>query len=149
MTAPPTTPFEQPVGGVRSRFGPEPTIGAGAAAKAVAEDASALIRAEIDLAKAELGASVKPKAAGAGLLVGAGVLAWLGVQGLLITAALALAVVLPGWAAALVVTVVLLAAGGVLGLVGKRKLATPVSLDTTKQNVEEDVAWAKSHLTRQ
>lgn len=148
MTAPPTTPFEQPAGGVRSRFGPQPTIGAGAAAKAVAEDASALVRAEIDLAKAEIAASVKPKATGIGLLAGAGVLAWLGVQGLLITAALALAIVLPGWAAALVVTVVLLAAGGVLGLVGKRKLATPVSLDTTKRNVEEDVAWAKSHLSK-
>lgn len=150
MTAPPTTPFEQPAGvrGLRSRFGPQPTIGAGAAAKAVAEDASALVRAEIELAKAEITASVKPKAAGAGMLVGAGVLAWLAVQGLLVTAALALALVLPGWAAALVVTVILLIGGGVLGLIGKRKLATPVSLDTTKQNVEEDVAWAKSHLSR-
>ncbi|HVM15169.1 MAG TPA: phage holin family protein [Egibacteraceae bacterium] len=149
MTAPPRTPFGQPLAAVRNRFGQQPTIGAGAAAKAVAEDASALVRAEIELAKAELAASVKPKATGAGLLVGAGVFGWLALQGLLITAALVLALVLPAWAAALIVSGVLLLLGGGLALAGKRKLATPVSLDITKHNVEEDVAWTKSHLARQ
>ena len=146
MTASPRQPFEQPLQGVRRLFNSQPTIGAGAAAKAVAEDASALVRAEVELAKAELAESVKAKASGAGLLAGTAILGWLGLQGLLLAAGLALALVLPGWAAALVVSVVLLVAGGVLGLIGKRKLATPVSLDTTKHNVEEDVAWAKSHL---
>jgi Na+-transporting NADH:ubiquinone oxidoreductase subunit NqrB len=68
-------------------------------------------------------------------------------QGVLIALALALALVLPGWAAALIVSSVLLLAGAVLGLLGKRRLAAKLSLATTRQNVEEDVTWTKSHLS--
>lgn len=146
MTAPPRTPFRQPMSAGRGLFGPYPTVGAGEAAKAVAEDASRLVRAEVDLAKAELAASAKEKATGAGLLVGAAILGWLAFQGLLITAALALALVLPLWAAALIISVVLLVFGAGLGLVAKNKLSGPMSLDTTKRNLEEDLSWTKSHL---
>ena len=130
----------------RLSFGPKPTVGVGPAGKAVAEDISALVKAEIALAKAELSAPLKAKAAGAGAFGAAGVLGWLGLQGLLITAGFALALVLPAWLAALVVTVVLLLGAGIAAMVGKRKMATPVTLNTTKSNVEEDVAWTKSHL---
>lgn len=122
------------------------TSGAAAAAKAVAEDASALVKAEIDLAKAELTAAVQTKAMGGGLLTAAGALGWLGLQALLITVGLLLALVLPAWAAALIVTAALLLPAGVLALLGRRKLAVPVSLDTTKANIEEDIAWTKAHL---
>ncbi|MDP8971472.1 MAG: phage holin family protein, partial [Actinomycetota bacterium] len=94
----------QPDGGAPRPFGSRTRVGAAAAARAVAEDASALVRAEIELAKAEVMQSVKVKAAGSGLLVGAAVCGWLAIQGLLLTAGLALALVLPGWAAALVVS---------------------------------------------
>lgn len=134
--------------GFRRYFGRRPTIGAAAAAKQVATDASALVKAEIELAKAEVTASLQAKATGAGLFVAAGVAGWLALQGLLITAGLALALVLPGWAAALIVTAVLLLVAAVAALIGRRKLATPVKLETTKQNVEEDVEWAKAHLPR-
>ena len=130
----------------RLNFGPSPTVGVGAAGKAVAEDISALVKAEIALAKAELSDGVKAKAMGAGAFTAAGVLGWLGLQGLLITLGFVLAIWLQAWAAALVVTVLLLLAAGIAAMVGKRKIATPVSLDTTKANVEEDVAWTKSHL---
>lgn len=146
MTAPPRTPFRQPMSAGRGLFGPYPTVGAGPAAKAVAEDASKLVRAELELAKAELTKAAKEKATGAGLLVGAAVLGWLAAQGLLITAALGLALVLPAWAAALIVSAVLLVGGAVLGLVAKGKLTAPMSLETTKRNLEEDLAWTKSHL---
>lgn len=148
MTAEPRAPIADRVGKLRGMFAPQPTIGAGAAARSVAEDASALVRAEIELAKAELAASAKAKATGAGLLAGAGVMAWLAVQGLLVTAGLALALVLPGWAAALIVSVTLLAVGGLLVAIGLRKLSTPVDLATTKQNLQEDVEWTKSHLPK-
>lgn len=127
-------------------FGPKPTVGVGAAGKAVAEDISTLVKAEIALAKAEVAGGIKAKSVGAGALGAAGVVGWLALQGLLITAGLALALVVPGWAAAAIVTGVLLLIALIAALVGKRKLATPVSLDTTKANVEEDVAWTKSHL---
>lgn len=132
----------------RFNFGPKPTMGVGAAGKAVAEDVSALVKAEIALAKAELSEGMKGKAAGAGAFAAAGVLGWLAVQGLLITIGFALALVLPAWAAALIVSVALLLLAGIAVLVGKAKMKTPVSLETTKANVEEDVAWTKSHLSK-
>lgn len=127
-------------------FGPKPTVGVGAAGKAVAEDISALVKAEIALAKAEATKGLKAKAMGAGAFIVAAVAGWLALQGLLLTAGFALALVMPGWAAAAIVTVVLLLVAGIAALLGKKKMATPVSLDTTKANVEEDVAWTKSHL---
>lgn len=147
MTAAPKAPRGERIVTLRGRLAPQ-RVAAGDAARSVAEDASALVRAEIDLAKAELAASVGAKATGAGLLTGAGVMGWLGLQGLLVAAGFALALVVPGWAAALIVSVVLLAIGGVLAAIGKAKIATPVNLDTTKRNVQEDLAWTKSHLTR-
>lgn len=125
-----------------------PDIGTGAAAKAVAEDVSALVRAELDLAKAEALAAVKPKARGAALLAVAAVAGWLALQGLLITAGFVLALFVPGWAAALIVTVVLLVVAGGAGLAGRRFLTAPVSLDTTKHNIEEDVSWLRAHLPK-
>jgi uncharacterized membrane protein YqjE len=131
---------------VRRFFRRQPGIGAGAAAKAVVEDARTLVQAEIALAKAELSAAVQAKATGGALFAVAAVAGWLALQGLLLAAGFALALVLPGWAAALVVTAVLLVVAAVAALLGRRKLATPVNLDTTRQNVQEDVAVAKASL---
>lgn len=132
----------------RRFFTRQPTVGAGAAAKAVVDDARTLVRAEIELAKTELSAAVKPKATGAGLLAAAAVAGWLALQGLLITAGIALALVVPEWLAALIVTVFLLVVAAIAALIGRRKLATPVSLDQTKGNVAEDVAVARARLGR-
>ncbi|MPZ89486.1 MAG: phage holin family protein [Nitriliruptorales bacterium] len=130
----------------RRFFARSHSVGTGAAAKAVAEDASRLVRAEIELAKAEVTSAVQAKAMGGGLLVVAALAGWLALQGLLIAIGLLLALVLPGWAAALIVTGVLLFAVAIAGVLGQRRLKTPVNLETTKQSVEEDVAWAKAHL---
>ncbi len=135
-----------PPGDWRRWLGGRPTVGVGPAGKAVAEDVSALVKAEIALAKAELLAGIKPKAMGIGAFVGAAVLGWLGLQGLLITLGFLLALVMPGWVAALLVTLLLLVGAAVAAFIGKKKFETPVSLDTTKTNVEEDVAWTKAHL---
>lgn len=133
----------------RLNFGPKPTIGVGAAGKAVAEDIPALVKAHLELAKAEVSAGAKDKAAGAGAFAVAGAMGWLGLQGLLITAGFALALVVPAWAAALIVSVVLLLVAAVAAVVGKRKMKTPVSMDITKAKVEEAVAWTKAHLSKQ
>ncbi len=131
---------------IKRFFGQRPGVGAGAAAKAVVQDASDLVKAELALAKAELAKGAKAKAAGVAALVVAGVFGWLGLQGLLITLALVIAIWLPLWAGALIVTLVLLLGAGIAGLIGKKKLEQPANLDTTKQNVQEDVQWAKAHL---
>lgn len=131
---------------LRGLAGRRTTVGAGEAVKAVAQDATALVRAEIALAKAEVASSVQAKGMGAGLLVGAAAAGWLAVQGLLLTLGFVLALFLPGWAAALIVTVLLLVLAAVAGLIAKRLLAKPVQLDQTKRNLERDVATARAHL---
>ncbi len=148
-SSPVRTPVEATDGATRSAFGPPPKIGAGEAMKAVAEDASALIKAEINLAKAELTKGVKAKATGGGLLAAAGVLAGIAFLGLLITIGFVLSEVagLPGWASALIVSAALILIAAVLAFAGKKKLQTDISIETTKRNVEEDVAWTKEHLT--
>ncbi len=150
MTAPraqPALPASTARSGRSPRwFGARPAVGVGPTGRVVAEDLSVLVKAEVALAKAEILAGVKPKAVGVGALVGAAAMAWLALQGLLITVALLLALVLPAWAAALIVSVVLLVAAGGAAVLGRKKLAAPVSLDTTERNVEEDVAWTKAHL---
>lgn len=134
----------------RNLFGPAPTMSTGEAFKQVADDASALVKAEIALAKAEMMAGVRAKAKGAGMFVAAGVLAGVAALGLLVTIGFVLAEVagLPGWASALIVSVALLIVSGVLVLLGKKALdSADITVETTKHNVEEDIAWTKQHLT--
>ncbi len=135
-----------PLAGKFGFDGPAPTVGVGVAGRAVAEDLSELVKAEIALAKAEFTVGAKAKAMGAGAFAVAAVLGWLGLQALLITLGFVLALFLPGWVAALIVTLLLLAGAGVAAFVGKKKMATPVSLDTTKANVEQDVTTTKTSL---
>lgn len=147
MTTSPPTSGEAPAR-ERGLFGPKPTVGAGGAAKTVAEDVSTLVRAELRLAKAELTRSAKAKARGIVLLVTAAIAGWLALQGLLIAAGLALALLVPGWAAALLVSAALLLVAAVTVLVGVRKLATPLSVDTTKQSIQEDLQWTRTAMQR-
>jgi hypothetical protein len=84
------------------------------------KDISSIIRSEVALAKAELGADAKKAAAGVGLFVVAGVLAFLALILLLIAAAFGLvAAGLAPWLAFLIVAATLLVLGMVLALVGK------------------------------
>jgi uncharacterized membrane protein YqjE len=101
--------------------------GVGAAAKQVAEHASALARLELELAGLELKKKIVALGLGAGLLIGAAVLAVFMLGFGLAALAAGIATAIPTWAALLVVTgalgllVALLAA---LGL-GRLKQGTP------------------------
>ncbi len=112
----------------------------------LSEQTSRLVRDELKLARAELTAKTKQGGMGAGFLGAGGILAWFGFAALVTTAILALALVLPAWAAALIVTVVLFAAAGIAALLGKKKIEnlspTP---EKTKANVQRDVAEVKEH----
>lgn len=125
-----------------------PTVGTAAAARAFVEDLSALVRAEAELAKAEVLSGVRPKALGGGLLAAAGAIAGVAVLGLLLAAGFALSEVadLPGWASALIVSGVLLLAAAALAALGRARLRTAVQLEVTKRNVQEDVTWARDRL---
>ena len=81
---------------------------------------SRLVRDEARLAQVEVTQKAKRLGVGAGLFGGAGLVAFFGLATLITTAILLLALVLPAWLAALIVTVVLFAVAGVLALVGKK-----------------------------
>lgn len=134
-------PGSGPLGTLFAR--PPTTVGSGPAAKAVSQDLGALVAAHRDLAKAELQETAKAKGTGAGLLFGAAAMGWLGLQGLLITAGFLLALLLPGWAAALIVSVVLLVVTAVLGLLGRKYLQRG-GFDVTKQAVTDTVTTLKT-----
>ncbi|MDQ2891596.1 MAG: phage holin family protein [Pseudomonadota bacterium] len=89
------------------------------------EDTRGLAKAEIELAKARLGERVASYRTAVIFLVVAGVLAFAALIALLVGLIVTLATLVgPGFATAIVVIVVLMLAG-VLGLIGKGKLAKP------------------------
>ncbi|HEV7678913.1 MAG TPA: phage holin family protein [Candidatus Dormibacteraeota bacterium] len=112
----------------------------------LADETSALVRQELALAKAELAEKGKQVGIGVGMFGGAGVvaLAALGAFTAFLIAVLALA--LPVWGAALVVTAVYGVVAGILAMTGRNRLkrGTPPVPEETVETVKEDVAWAKT-----
>lgn len=111
----------------------------------LSEQAARLVRAEIDLAKAELASKAKQVGIGAGLLAGAGVLGLYTLSAFIATAIIGLANAVPAWLAALIVSVVLLLVTAVLALLGVRHLkqGTPPVPDRAIENVQQDVEAVK------
>lgn len=113
------------------------------------QQSTELIRGELKLAQAEMTAKAKHAGVGAGLFGGAGVVALYGVGTLLATVILALALVLPAWLAALIVTVVLFAVAAVVALVGKKQVAqaTPAAPKQAIDGVKRDIETMKGGST--
>ena len=105
----------------------EPTIGA--LVHDLSQQLPDLIRSELRLAQAEVTEKGKRAGLGIGMFSVAGLLAFFGVAVLITTAILALDLVMPAWLAALIVAVVLLAAGGVVALAGKKQVAAGVAAE--------------------
>jgi len=117
--------------------------------KQLSERTSELVRAEVELAKAELAEKGKKAGMGAGMFGGAGFFAVFGF-GALTTAIIALlATAMSTWLAALIVAVVYIAVAGVAALMGKKKVqeATPLApeqaISTTKADVDVTKARVK------
>ncbi|MBD0292243.1 MAG: phage holin family protein [Jiangellaceae bacterium] len=110
-----------------------------------------LVRDELRLAQAEVQAKGKRAGIGAGLFGGAGTLVFYGVGALIAAATLALSLALEPWLAALIVGAVLLAAGGVLGLMGKRKVqeALPPVPQEAVSSVKQDIAVVKEPVVKE
>jgi uncharacterized membrane protein YqjE len=90
------------------------------------EQISRLVKDEIALAKVELAEKGKHAGIGVGLFGGGGVLALYGVGALFATLIIVLDLFMPLWAAALIVSVLLFAAAGVLALLGKKQVSRAV-----------------------
>ena len=110
-------------------------------ARDVVSDALRLVRVEIDLVKARFSRMLKQAGIAAGILLAAALVAGLGGIGLLVAAGIALAIVLPAWAAALIVAGALLLGGAATGMLGVRLLRAamqarihgPVDIETERQ----------------
>ena len=104
-----------------------------------------IIRSEILLAKIEIKEElVKVKAAGA-LFAAAALLGFFGIGFCLLCAVYALALVLPAWAAALIVGVVSLLLAGTFVAVARSRWAKVKLPEKTMFTVKEDIAWMRSH----
>ncbi|MEU3524251.1 phage holin family protein [Streptomyces sp. NPDC038707] len=109
-----------------------------------------LVRGELRLAQAEMKEKGKHYGKGGGLFGGAGLVGFLMLQALVATVIAAVAVALPVWAAALIVTAVLGVIAAVLALTGKKQVAeaSPPAPEQTIQNVKADVAEIKESAHR-
>jgi Putative Actinobacterial Holin-X, holin superfamily III/Protein of unknown function (DUF3618) len=91
--------------------------------KSLVADALRLVQGEVELVQARFGQTLRRGGIAVAILLGAAATALLGLTGLGVAAGLAIAIVLPGWAAALIVGGGLVAggaAGALLGLVQLR-----------------------------
>jgi hypothetical protein len=86
------------------------------------------VQREIELVKTEVTEKLRALGKGSGLLAGAAVVVLFMIGVLLTSAVLALSLVMPGWAAALVVAAFLLIVAAVLGLIGYRILKKSMPL---------------------
>ncbi|MFF3286536.1 phage holin family protein [Streptomyces sp. NPDC003023] len=111
---------------------------------------SELVREEMRLATAEMSEKGKRLGAGGGLFGGAGLIAALALQALTATAIIALALVLPWWAAALIVTAVLFVIAAVLAAAGRKNIrqATPPKPEQAIESVGRDVREIKERAHR-
>lgn len=114
----------------------------------LSEQGARLVRAEIDLAKAEMAARAKQAGIGIGLLVGAGLFGFFAFAMLIATAVLGLSNAVDAWLAALIVAVVLLIITAILGLLGKNRLQSgmPPTPEAVKENVKLDVEAVKGGI---
>jgi hypothetical protein len=123
---------------------------AGELVQQMSEQVSRLVREELRLAQLELAQKGKRAGIGVGLFGGSGLLSLYGLAAIIAGVALLLALVLPDWAAALIVGAVLLATAGALALLGKRKVseATPPTPQQTIDSVKADVEVVKERARK-
>ena len=114
-----------------------------------------LINEVLDISRIESGRlglspeAVSVRGKGAGMITAAGVVGMYAIGFAAATVAAGLAVVLPLWAAILIVTVLLLIGAWVLVLAGRRTLRTaPPAGVRTRETLKEDARWARQQMAR-
>ena len=122
----------------------------GSIIKDLSADLSLLFRSEIALLKLEVKDTVAKLGGGIGLFAGAMFLALVGVAFLFVTIVLGLvALGVPAWLSALIVTVVLFVVAGVLAMMGKKKFAAAQFVPTQSvEQIKSDIETIKSDIAR-
>jgi uncharacterized membrane protein YqjE len=117
--------------------------------KQLSDQTTHLVRAEIELAKAELAAKGKQAGIGAGMFGGAGLLGFFAFGALTAAAIAGLSTAVATWLAALIVAGAYLIIAGIAAVMGKGRVqrATPPlpqqAIDTTKTDVQVTKARVK------
>jgi len=122
----------------------------GSIIKDLTADLSMLFRSEIALLKLEIKDAAAKLGGGAALMAGALVCALVGIAFLFVTITLGLvALGVPAWLSALIVTLVLFGAAAVLGMMGKKKLAGVNFVPTESiEHIRSDIDALKADVAR-
>jgi membrane protein len=116
----------------------------------LSEQTTTLIRQELRLATAEMQEKGRQAGSGAGMIGGAGLVGLYGVGALVAAAIIGLGTLVEPWLAAAIVGVVLLAAAGLAGLLGKQRVerAIPPTPEQAVESVQRDISTVKERARR-
>lgn len=122
----------------------------GAIIKDLTADFSMLFRSEIALLKLELKDTATQLGGGAAMFAGSLVVALLGVAFLFVTVVLGLvALGVPAWLSALIITVLLFIGAGVLAMMGRKKFAQVKFVPTESvEQIKTDIEAIKADISR-
>ncbi len=113
----------------------------------VAGESVELVRQELALFKAELEQKLSRVGIGAALVGAGALIAYSGWLFVLLAAVFGLALVLPAWAAALIVGVLVIGIAGVLALIGRSRMrADALAPERTMESLRADAAWLKERF---
>ena len=108
-----------------------------------------LARKHVELAKIEAAEAVSVRGKGAGMMAGAAVVAMYAIGFLFAAGAAALALVVPVWAAILIVAALMFLVAWVLVMLGRRTIkSAPAPAERTQEALKEDMRWAKQQIER-
>jgi Putative Actinobacterial Holin-X, holin superfamily III len=128
---------------------PRPKRPLGAVVTSAIDGTRTLLKKQVELAKIEVTEAVSVRAKGAGMMAGAGVMALYALGFLAAAGSVALALVLPAWAANLIVAAVFVAIAGVLALVGRKAIKNaPTTPEQTQETLKEDARWARQQIAK-
>jgi len=121
---------------------PEPSVGE--LVRRASENVSTLVRAEIELAKAELSTTVKRAGVGGGMITAAVAILIFSVPFLFVVIAEGLvALGLPRWLSYLIVWVLFLLVAAVLALLGRSQLRKIKPPERTIKTAKDTATWAR------
>ena len=130
---------------------PPPTVKRplGAVITSAIDGTRTLVKKQVELVKIEMTEAVSVRAKGAGMMAGAAVMALYALGFVAAAGAVALALVLPAWAANLIVAAVFVAIAGALALIGRNAIKNaPTAPEQTQETLKEDARWARQQIAK-
>jgi hypothetical protein len=106
------------------------------------------MRKHVELARIEVSEAVSVRARSTGMMAAAGAFGLFAVGFLAASGASALDLVLPTWAAQLLVAAVFVAIAGGLVLAGRRGMRNAPTPERTQETLKEDARWARQQIAR-